>query len=62
MCRKGRDVTRGGAEMNFVTMEAVTFATTVDSLLAIEYLVFDCQKKCTLPELMAGPARQLGGS
>jgi pyruvate-formate lyase len=56
---KGRDVTRGGAELNFTTLEAVTFATTVDSLLAIKYLVFDCQK-CSMAELM-GPARQLEG-
>ncbi|MFH1983936.1 MAG: pyruvate formate lyase family protein [Pseudomonadota bacterium] len=47
---KGLDITRGGPELNFVTMEAVTFATTVDSLLAVRYLVFD-QKACTLKEL-----------
>ena len=46
-----RDVTRGAAEISFVTLEAVTFATTVDSLLAIKYLVFD-QKKCTMEELI----------
>jgi trans-4-hydroxy-L-proline dehydratase len=38
---KGLDVTQGGAEINFVTIEAVTYATTVDSLLAVKYLVFD---------------------
>ena len=48
---KGLDITRGGAEINFTTIEAVTFATTVDSLLAIKYLVFD-GKKCTLAELI----------
>ena len=48
---KGLDVTRGGAEINFTTIEAVTFATTVDSLLAIKFLVFD-EKKCTLAELI----------
>ncbi|MBW1784224.1 MAG: hypothetical protein JRL30_26225 [Deltaproteobacteria bacterium] len=48
---KGVDITRGGAEINFVTLEAVTYATTVDSLLAIKYLVFD-QKKCTMAELI----------
>jgi formate C-acetyltransferase len=47
---KGMDVTQGGAELNFVTIEGVTFATTVDSLLAIKYLVFD-QKVCKLKEL-----------
>jgi len=48
---KGRDVTQGGAELSFTTLEAVTFATTVDSLLAIKYLVFD-HRKCTLAELV----------
>ena len=48
---KGLDVTAGGAEINFATLETVTFATTVDSLLAIKYLVFD-QKKCTMAQLI----------
>ena len=48
---KGLDVTRGGAEINFATLETVTFATTVDSLLAIKYLVFD-RKKCTMDQLV----------
>ncbi len=48
---KGLDVTQGGAEISFVTMEGVTFATTVDSLLAVKYLVYD-QKECTLEELV----------
>jgi formate C-acetyltransferase len=48
---KGKDITEGGAELNFVTIEAVTYATTVDSLLAIKYLVFD-EKVCTMAELI----------
>ncbi len=48
---KGLDVTQGGAELGFVTIEAVTYATTVDSLLAIKYLVFD-EKICTMAELI----------
>jgi formate C-acetyltransferase len=48
---KGRDITQGGAEISFVTLEAVTFATTVDSLLAVKYLVCDA-KKCTMAELI----------
>jgi formate C-acetyltransferase len=48
---KCKDVTQGGAEINFTTMEAVTYATTVDSLLAIKYLVFD-EKHCTMRELI----------
>ncbi len=47
---KGLDVTRAGAEINFATLETVTYATTVDSLLAIKYLVFD-RKKCTMDQL-----------
>jgi pyruvate-formate lyase len=49
---KGKDVTQGGAEINFTTLEAVTYATTVDSLLAIKYLIFD-KKACTMNELVA---------
>ena len=48
---KGLDVTRGGAEISLVTMEGVTFASTVDSLLAVKYLVFD-EKACTMEELI----------
>lgn len=48
---KGLDITEGGAELNFVTIEAVTFATTVDSLLAVKYLVYD-EKICTMAELI----------
>ncbi len=48
---KGLDVTRGGAELGFVTIEGVTFATTVDSLLAIRYLVFE-KKECSMRELV----------
>ena len=48
---KGLDVTQGGAQLNFVTIEGVTFATTVDSLLAIKYLVYD-KKLCTMAQLI----------
>jgi pyruvate-formate lyase len=48
---KGIDITQGGAEINLTTLEAVTFATTVDALLAVKYLVFDTQK-CTMAELI----------
>jgi formate C-acetyltransferase len=48
---KGIDVTGGGAEIGFTTIEAVTYATTVDSLLAIKYLVFD-KKVATMKELL----------
>ena len=49
---KGLDITQGGAEINFTTLEAVTYATTVDALLAIKYLVFD-RKVCSMAELIA---------
>ncbi len=48
---KALDCTQGGAELSFVTIEGVTFATTVDSLLAIKYLVFD-QKLCDMDTLI----------
>lgn len=48
---KGLDITQGGAEISFTTIEAVTFATTVDSLLAVKYLVFD-KKACSMSELI----------
>ena len=48
---KALDVTRGGPELFFTTVEGVTFASTVDSLLAIKYLVFD-KKECTMAELI----------
>ena len=48
---KGLDINQGGAELNFVTIEGVTFATTVDSLLAVKYLVYE-QHICTLPMLV----------
>ena len=49
---KAMDITRGGAEISLATVEAVTYATTVDSLLAIKHLVFD-HGKCSLAELIA---------
>lgn len=48
---KGRDVTQDGPELRFVTVEGVTFASTVDSLLAVKYLVFD-EKLCSMEELI----------
>jgi trans-4-hydroxy-L-proline dehydratase len=48
----GRDVNQGGAELEFVTVEGVTYGTTVDSLLAVKYLVYD-RKECGMDELIA---------
>jgi formate C-acetyltransferase len=39
--RRGKDVTAGGAEHNYLTVEGVAFATTVDSLAAVRKLVFE---------------------
>jgi formate C-acetyltransferase len=49
---KGKDITQGGAEIRFVTVEGVTFATTIDSLLAVKYLVYDT-RACTMAELIS---------
>ena len=46
-----KDITKGGAELRDTTLEGVTFGTTVDSLLAIHYLVFD-KKECTMEEII----------
>jgi formate C-acetyltransferase len=48
---KALDITQGGPELSFTTIEAVTFATTVDSLLAIKHLVFD-EKKASIEDLI----------
>jgi len=57
---KGLDVTQGGAEISFTTLEAVTYATTVDSLLAIKYLVFE-KNDCSLSELAGALAANWDG-
>jgi pyruvate-formate lyase len=49
--RKGLDINEGGSQLGYVTIEAVTYATTVDSLLAVKYLVYD-EKVCTMNELV----------
>ena len=48
---KGLDITQGGPQLFFGTVEAVTYGTTVDSLLAVKYLVFD-KKVCNMAELV----------
>jgi trans-4-hydroxy-L-proline dehydratase len=37
----GKDVTAGGAEHNYLTVEGVALATVIDSLAAVKKLVFD---------------------
>lgn len=48
---KGKDITRGGAQIRCITIEGVSYGTTIDSLLAIKYLVFD-KKICTMAQLI----------
>lgn len=57
----GKDVTAGGAELKFATIEGVTFATTVDSLLAVKYLVYD-KKLCTMEELIEALKKNWAGA
>ena len=47
---KATDIHNGPPKYGFVTIEGVAYATTVDSLLAIKYLVFD-EKKYTIAEI-----------
>lgn len=47
---KGLDITEGGPEHNYITVEGIGFATLVDSAAAVKALVFD-QKKITMSEL-----------
>jgi trans-4-hydroxy-L-proline dehydratase len=50
--RKRRSMSpRAAPQISCTTMEAVTFATTVDSLLAVKYLVYD-KKVCSMGELI----------
>ncbi len=48
--KNGVDITSGGAEYNFITVEGIGFATLVDSVVAVKSLVFD-QKKISMHEL-----------
>ena len=49
--KRGWTSPRAAPSSSYVTIEAVTYATTVDSLLAIKYLVFD-EQVCTMAELV----------
>lgn len=48
--RRGQDITEGGVQYNSTGCVVSTLADTVDSLAAIEYLVYQ-KKLCTLDEL-----------
>ncbi len=47
---QGLDITNGGPELRYVTVEGVGFATTVDSLLSIKKLVYE-DKKYTIAQI-----------
>lgn len=57
---KGKDITEGGAEYNTTGCVISYLADAVDSLAAIEYLVFR-EKLCTLDELRAAAAADWQG-
>jgi pyruvate formate-lyase/glycerol dehydratase family glycyl radical enzyme len=48
----GRDVTAGGARHNYITVEGIALATTVDSLLAVKHLVFE-ERRVAMGDLLA---------
>jgi trans-4-hydroxy-L-proline dehydratase len=48
----GRDITAGGAQYNYITVEGIAFGTAVDSVAAVKTLVYD-EKKIAMPELLA---------
>ena len=48
---KGVDITAGGSEWSFITVEGISFGTVVDSLAAVKTLVYDL-KKITMEELL----------
>jgi formate C-acetyltransferase len=58
--QQGRDVTEGGARHNYITVEGVALATTIDSLLAVKKLVFE-DKKISMDELLRAIADNFQG-
>jgi len=47
----GKDITAGGAQYNFITVEGVALATAADSLAAVKKLVYD-ERAVTMGELV----------
>ncbi len=58
--RNGRDITAGGAEHNYLTVEGIALATAVDSLAAVQKLVFQ-DRRVTMAELVAAIERDYEG-
>lgn len=48
----GRDITAGGARHNYITIEGIALATTIDSLAAVRHLVYETQR-VSIDELLA---------
>lgn len=57
---KRQDITAGGALYNYITVEGVAFATTVDSVLAIKKLVYE-DGKITMAELIEALKNNFAG-
>lgn len=57
----GLDITNGGPELRFITVEGVGFATTVDSLLSIKKLVYE-DKKYTIAQIKDSIMNDFKGS
>lgn len=49
--RNGKDITEGGAEHNYITVEGIALATAVDSLAAVRSLVFE-DKRVPMAQLL----------
>jgi formate C-acetyltransferase len=56
----GKDVSAGGPKHNFITIEAVAFATAVDSLAAVKKLVYD-EGRVAMPELVKALKKNFAG-
>ncbi len=57
---QGKDITSGGALYNFITVEGVALATTVDSLLSVKHLVYE-ERRVELTELLEAIAANFEG-
>lgn len=56
----GKDVNQGGAQYNFITMEGIALATTIDSLLAVRKLVYE-DKTISIDQLVKAIADNYEG-
>jgi pyruvate formate-lyase/glycerol dehydratase family glycyl radical enzyme len=56
----GRDVAAGGARHNYITVEGIALATAVDSLAAVERLVYD-DRRVSMDDLLAAVRADFDG-